>query len=129
MLFTLCAICCFIAVFNLPISYYRFLRILVSIGTIIMIYNLILLKDKNYGWIVVFAIIIVCFNPIWPIYLYKKSIWMPLDIITGTLFLLFAFLKKKEIIIQKKMIEPINTKKAYTRDRIILSKNTTIKDN
>ena len=54
---------------------------------------------------------------------------MPLDIITGTLFLLFAFLKKKEIIIQKKMIEPINTKKTYTRDRIILSKNTTLKDN
>jgi len=128
-LFTICAICCFIAVFNLPISYYKFLRILVSIGSIAMIYNLLLLKSKNYAWVLIFAIILIFFNPIAPIYLHRKTIWMPLDIITGILFLVFAFIKKKEIISNAKIIEPINTKKPYTRDRIILSKNSTLKNN
>ncbi|WP_423772990.1 DUF6804 family protein, partial [Agrobacterium tumefaciens] len=35
---TLCAICCFIAVFRLPIEYYTILRILISIGALLVLY-------------------------------------------------------------------------------------------
>lgn len=108
-LFIVCAICCLIAVFNLHISYYTWLRILVSMGALVKIYNLILLKEKRYVGIILFTIILVFFNPITPIYLYKKTIWILLDIIKGTLFLLFA-LHKNEIISQEKIIKPINIK-------------------
>jgi len=128
-LFCFCAICCFIAIFGLPISYYTFLRVLITIGAISMIYHLSLPRYKNHGWIAVFAIILVLFNPIYPFYFYKKAIWIPLDVITGILFLVFAFVNKKEMIRKEKTVEPINTKKPYTRDRIIIPKNTTLKDN
>jgi len=118
-LFIFCSVCCFIAVLNLPATYYLFFRMVVSIGSILAIYNF--LKYGNYYWVVFFAIILILFNPLFPIYLYRKSIWIPMDVALGMLFLLIAFLKiKKEI--KKDMVITPATQKAYTRDRIILPK-------
>ncbi|RKS96661.1 DUF6804 family protein [Chryseobacterium defluvii] len=91
---TFCAICCFVGIFRLPIEYYTFLRVLVSVGALIVIYNF--LSYKEYNWSIIFIIILIIFNPVFPIYLYRKSLWIPIDTITGIIFLLIAFAEKKE---------------------------------
>jgi hypothetical protein len=112
-----CALCCLAAFYRWPIGYYTFLRVMVSIGSIIVIYNTL---KYNYLWAILFSIILIFFNPILPIYMYRKSIWLPLDIVVGILFLLLAFWKKKEHI---KEMARIQTKgRFYKRDRIIISK-------
>ncbi|RDC54228.1 hypothetical protein DU508_22320 [Pedobacter chinensis] len=118
-LFICCAVCCFIAIVKLPIEYYTFLRIIVSISATLAIYHFI--KLKNITLIVVFTIILFLFNPVFPFYMYKKSIWIPFDIITGILFLVVFFLKKK-IVVKEKGIKSLPLKKTYIRDRIILPK-------
>ena len=107
----LCASVLFIAVFYWEIEYYTFLRILVSAGAILVITSL---KQKQFLWIITFILIAILFNPIAPIYLYKKLYWIPIDIISGILFLLITFLKqpRKEV---KKKIEDVKT---YNRDKI-----------
>lgn len=91
---TLCAICCFVAVFRLPIEYYTILRILISMGALLVLYNAV--RFKQYYFSLIFLFILILFNPVFPIYLYRKSIWIPMDIITGILFLLIAFVEKPE---------------------------------
>ncbi len=108
-----CACMLFIAVLKLPIEYYRLLRIIVFAGAILVINENL---KKQTHWIVIFTLIAILFNPIFPIYLYKKSIWIPLDIIAGILFLLETFIKKP-----KKVLRKIEKKeqKTYERDRIL----------
>jgi hypothetical protein len=53
---------------------------------------------------------------------------MPLDVIVGLLFLLIAFLKKEKRIKEEKTDSQFRGK-TYTRDRIILPKNLTKKEN
>jgi len=125
--FILCAISCFIAVFRLPIEYYTFLRIFISIGALIVIYNA--LRFKHYYVSILFLGILTLFNPIFPIYLYKKSIWIPLDVITGVLFLLLDFIektkqKKEEKKGQEKTQVQQTLPKMNTRDIIINPKKT-----
>ncbi|MFD0940250.1 DUF6804 family protein [Pedobacter boryungensis] len=117
-LFIFCSICCFVAVLRLPISYYTFLRIVVSCGSIVLVYSMV--RHENYALLILFAVILLLFNPIFPIYLHRKSVWMPLDVIVGILFLFIAFLKKEKRI--EKEIEVVPRRKAYTRDYIILPK-------
>lgn len=124
-LFIFCAVCCFIAILKMPIAYYTLLRIIISLGSVLAIYQLI--KHKNYPWLMAFVLVFILFNPMFPIYLYKKSIWMPLDILVGILFLLLAWIKK-EMPVDEKIALPFKTK-VYKRDHIILPKNTIKKEN
>lgn len=91
---TFCALCCFIGIFRLPIEYYTFLRILVSLGALLVLYNT--LSSRQHYVSIIFLVILILFNPVFPIYLYRKSIWIPIDTITGTLFLLINFIERKE---------------------------------
>lgn len=85
----------FVAVFNLPIGYYTFMRIGVTIASILLIRQEI---GKGINtWVILFAIIIITFNPILPIYLGSKSTWIPIDIIAGATLLIFAFTNIKKI--------------------------------
>ncbi|MDO5969671.1 hypothetical protein Q4Q35_07615 [Flavivirga aquimarina] len=83
----ICAFLLFIAVLKLPIEYYTFLRIVIFIGSLLVIVSLL----KQVIWVIIFSIIAILFNPIIPIYLYHKSYWIPIDIIAGILFLLILF--------------------------------------
>jgi hypothetical protein len=77
---------------DLPIGYYTFLRIIVSIGAIA-----VLISEYQNGlnfWILSFGIIAILFNPIIPIYLYDKSIWMPIDILVAIIFAFKSFTLK-----------------------------------
>ena len=117
----LCSICCFIAIIRLPIEYYTFLRTIVSLGAALLIYSW--MKQKNYSLAIIFVLILILFNPLFPIYLYRKSIWIPLDIITGLLFLLIAFYKKSEPVKQEeKATEILPVQKTYARDRMVSAK-------
>jgi len=108
----ICACLLFLAVFELPIRYYTFLRIVVFTGALLIV---VMLKRKHFYWIILFMLIAVLFNPIYPIYLYKKVIWMPLDIIIGILFLLISFIEYPKKEVKKKEVKK---QKKYERDRI-----------
>ena len=80
-----------LALMTLPIGYYTFLRIVVTITAVIII-----TKELKVGitiWLILFGITAIIFNPIIPIYLYKKHLWMPIDIIAAVLFFSYSFKK------------------------------------
>ncbi len=86
------AIALLLALAPLPIGYYTFLRILVTISSIFII-----AKELKIGltiWSILFGISAIIFNPIIPIYLYQKSLWMPIDIVAAMLFLSYSFKKQ-----------------------------------
>lgn len=118
---TFCALCCFIGIFRLPIEYYTFLRILVSVAALLVLY--ITLSAKQHYFSIIFIVILILFNPVFPIYLFRKSLWIPIDTITGILFLLITFVDKLELI-KEKIITEETTDQATnlrlpSRDRII----------
>ena len=121
-IFILLAAACFLAVLPLPIGYYTFLRFITTLGALLAIF--LIYQHKNKASIFIFFIIAILFNPVVPIYLQKKSIWIPLDILTGCAFLYLAFLKN----IQTSAEEPVSktspstTGKALMRDIIIKNK-------
>jgi len=93
-LLIVCAIFLFLAVAPLPIGYYTFLRIVVTIGSIAVIISEYRTNNEIGIWIIIFGIIAILFNPIMPIYLYQKSRWMPVDVIVGIWFLIKAMNEK-----------------------------------
>lgn len=107
----ICASLLFLAVLKMPIGYYTLLRVVVFIGALLTILSL---YDKII-WAIIFTAIAILFNPIIPVYLYLKAYWIPLDIITGILFLLILFFEKP-----KKGKQKIEEKgrKEFTRDKI-----------
>ena len=70
------AIMLFLGVLPLPIEYYDILRVVVSIAALINIFR------GNY----IFIPILVLFNPILPVYLYSKPLWVIIDIVSGMFF-------------------------------------------
>lgn len=125
-LLTFCAICCFVGIFRLPIEYYTFLRILISIGALIVLYNVLISKQHYFS--IIFLVILIIFNPVFPIYLYRKNLWIPIDVITGILFLLINFIdkpeQKKEDEITEETSEHPSHIRSPMRDRIINPKKT-----
>lgn len=88
-LLLICAGLLLFALFNLPIGYYTFLRIVVTIGAIAVV-----IKEFDNGlgfWVIAFGLIAILFNPIIPVYLHDKEVWMPIDIISALLFLIKSF--------------------------------------
>lgn len=82
----------FLAVLAMPIGYYTILRFLVSISAGIIFWQHY--KFGNKTLMVLFGITVLIFNPIIPIYLMNKDIWIPIDLVVGCLFLyqIFKFL-------------------------------------
>jgi len=118
---TFCALCCFIGIFRLPIEYFTFLRILVSVAALLVLY--ITVKAQQHYFSILFLVVLILFNPVFPIYLYRKSLWIPLDTLTGILFLLITFVDKLELKKEENITEEtthhIANLSALSRDRII----------
>lgn len=112
------ALCCFIGIIDLPFTYYIFLRILVSLMALIIIFNEI--RSRSF-WLIAFLLILILFNPIFPVYYYLKAFWIYIDLLVGLLFFYYFF----TLIPKKKVKEPetidIEHKEMTqrTRDRII----------
>tara|TARA_R110002167_G_scaffold247308_5_gene452901 strand:- start:3076 stop:3453 length:378 start_codon:yes stop_codon:yes gene_type:complete len=109
----ICAGLLFAAVMKWPIEYYTLLRIIVFTGALLVILTQ---KDKVL-WAIIFVAIAILFNPIFPIYLYVKAYWLPLDIISGILFLLVALKEKSKKKIKKTVVAKQQPKR-YDRDKI-----------
>jgi len=77
----------------LPYSFYIFLRYAVTIYSLIVLFHLYKISFLliNLEITVAMIVIAVLYNPIIPVYLYDKEIWMVVNIITGIVF----FLKRK----------------------------------
>jgi len=108
----ICACLLFVAVLNLPIEYYLVLRVVVCIGALLVS---IVQKHKHVSWVIIFLSVAVLFNPIIPLYLYVKAYWIPIDIITGILFLLVSIKGKPKSDIKKPQIKK---QKEFRRDKI-----------
>lgn len=116
--FIFCALCCFAAILPLPIFYYTFLRVIVFIAAAITVY--LFGRQKEFKWLAVFAAVLILFNPIIPVHFYLKSIWIPIDLVTGILFLLILFIgKKAQEIPQESPPETSSQHKTFSRDRIL----------
>lgn len=83
-LLLLCAALLLLALANLPIGYYTFLRIVVTIGAVAVVVTE--LKNGVNFWVIAFGLIAVIFNPIIPVYLYDRALWAPIDIVVAILF-------------------------------------------
>ena len=73
----------FLAIFQLPYGYYNLLRLVVTISSGISSFNAY--EDEKVGVAIIFAIICLLFNPIFPIYL-DKNMWIPIDILVSIFF-------------------------------------------
>ncbi|WP_394369783.1 DUF6804 family protein [Candidatus Kaistella beijingensis] len=79
-------------IFSLPYGFYTFLRLAVSTSSIIFIF-----KNQKNGidfWNIIFGIMLLLFNPLFPVYLHQKTAWIIIDFIAGTVFLAKATLTK-----------------------------------
>lgn len=121
-IFIFVAIWCFVAVLPLPIGYYTFLRIIVTIGGVLAI--AVTYQQKNKLITYLFLIITMFFNPFLPVYLQKKGIWIPLDILSGFAFLYLAFLHRSTKPAEQSESERYTDAavKARVRDIIITNK-------
>lgn len=89
MLLIITGVLLFLAFAKLPIGYYTFLRIVVTLVSIIVIVPE--LKSGLNFWVILFGFIAIVFNPIFPIYLGHKSNWEVIDIICGAIFIIKSF--------------------------------------
>lgn len=85
-LLIICATFLLLGLAELPIGFYTILRIIITIGAISVI-----ISEYESGlnsWIIVFGFVAIIFNPLIPVYLNNKNIWIPIDIITSILFII-----------------------------------------
>jgi hypothetical protein len=78
-----------LALTDLPIGYYTILRIVVTIGAVVVV-----ITEFENGinfWVIAFGLITILFNPLIPVYLGNKSTWTPIDLITALLFGIKSF--------------------------------------
>lgn len=77
---------CIIPFFKFPYGIYILLRIVVSFSSAFIIYENYKRTNNVNTTIVIFSIILIIFNPIFPIRL-SKEMWLPIDLVSaGTYF-------------------------------------------
>lgn len=80
-----------IATLPLPYGYYQFLRVLVSFT---LTYDFILnRKNLQYNVILIYIIVIIIFNPVFPIYL-NRELWVMIDFVVAILVAISILSKK-----------------------------------
>ncbi len=84
----ICACHLFFAGLELPEVFYAYLRVVVTLVALLTVVNNF---GKNRFFTISFGIVALIFNPIFPLYLYDKTVWVFLDIITALLFLVEAY--------------------------------------
>ncbi len=78
------AVVLIIGIFPLPIGYYTLTRLVVCGCAVYYVYNLYKKKENKLTWI--FGFLVVLYNPVIPVYLYEKTIWIFVNIITIYVF-------------------------------------------
>lgn len=80
---------------KLPYGFYTFLRLVVFVSAIIIIYQSYNSTKFLNSTIFIFGLIIILFNPIIPVHL-PREFWLPIDFITAGIYL-FSYFKIKKI--------------------------------
>lgn len=75
-----------LGVASLPIGFYTFLRIITTIGSMVVVITEF--KNGINFWLITFGITCILFNPFFPIYFHDKQVWIPIDIACAILFLI-----------------------------------------
>ena len=88
----ICAAFLLLALMNLPMGYYTFLRIIVTIGAVVIVVKE--LENEFNFWVIAFGIMAILFNPLIPVYLQDKEVWMPFDLIASILFIVKVLIKE-----------------------------------
>ena len=78
---------------DLPYGYYQILRWVVCAAACFSAYSGMV--KERHGWMGIFAVIAVLFNPIFPIHL-TREVWQPIDVIVGIIFLCSLGLYRKQ---------------------------------
>lgn len=78
-----------IALFPLPIGYYTLSRLVVSACALYYAIQFHKRNNTTYTWI--YGFLVVLYNPILPIYLYEKFIWVVVNLVT-----IYIFYKNKK---------------------------------
>jgi hypothetical protein len=76
---------CIIPFFKFPYGIYTLLRIVVTLSSAFIIYDNYKRKKNVNSTIVIFSIILIVFNPIFPIRL-NRELWLPIDLITAAIY-------------------------------------------
>jgi hypothetical protein len=74
----------FLSIFNLPYGYYILLRWFIA--AVVLFVGVIAVQVGRWAWAVIMCTILIVYNPIDPIYLYKRA-WVVIDLISITLFI------------------------------------------
>jgi membrane-bound ClpP family serine protease len=88
-----CGILLLAGIAQLPIGYYTFLRIAVTLCAIAIIVTEV--KRRTTLWFILFGAIAILFNPVIPVYFYQKSIWIPIDAAAAVVFIVYGLKYKK----------------------------------
>lgn len=75
-LFLIPAAMLLLAMADMPSGYYVFMRIVVCIACVLIAYGSYKREDSLNGSAILFALMAILFNPIIPVYLYDREIWM-----------------------------------------------------
>jgi hypothetical protein len=75
-----------IGILDLPYGYYHLLKLVVCASSIYFAYKMHTSNDTVFQWVFVFFAIL--YNPIVPIYLYEKEIWVIVNLFTAIAFYL-----------------------------------------
>jgi hypothetical protein len=76
---------CIVPFFKFPYGIYTLLRIVVTLSSAFIIYNNYKKINIINPTIVVFSVILIVFNPIFPIRL-NREMWLPIDLITAAIY-------------------------------------------
>lgn len=82
-----CITALIVAMLPLPLAYYTWLRILVSIGAMIIVFQEV--NRQRRRWSLPFLATAIVFNPVIPVYLYKKELWVLVDTGAAMLFIMY----------------------------------------
>lgn len=70
-----------------PYGFYTLSKLIVFISMGILIYDLYKFKHNNSNQIIIYGIIALLFNPLFPIYLNDKLLWVIIDLGLGIYFM------------------------------------------
>ena len=74
-----------LGVLPMPYGYYNLSRLVVCVCSVYFAFQLFKKEDMVFVWI--FGFFAILYNPIIPIHLYEKAIWIVINIITIVFFL------------------------------------------
>lgn len=93
-LFLIPAALLLLALADMPSGYYVLMRIVVCLASAIVAYGSYKRDDSLNASAILFALMAILFNPIIPVYLYDRKIWMPIDILGAIVFVIKGFIFK-----------------------------------